>query len=63
MAKVNRLFRWMVELYRAGYEGHIRFMCDFYGVAPPAKLFEISEIAYLERLYRDSPDVEEERTP
>ncbi|HEX6354484.1 hypothetical protein [Actinophytocola sp.] len=59
MENENRLFRWFAELYRAGYEGHVRFMCAFYGGEPAAKAEEIEE---LEHTYRNSPDTTE-RTP
>nr|AXL06720.1 hypothetical protein GA0070560_104329 [uncultured bacterium] len=59
MENENRVFRWLAEFYRAGYEGYVRFMCDIYGGEPAAKA---AEIADLEHIYRNSPDTTE-RTP
>jgi hypothetical protein len=58
MANENRLTKWFAELYRSGYEGYVRFWCDFHGGEPAAKE---TEIANLERLYQNSPSGAEKK--
>lgn len=56
MENDNRPVKWFAGLYRSGYEGYLRFWCDFYGGEPAAKA---AEIAALERTHQNSPGIAE----